>query len=361
MSLNHELLFRHLESLKTLGIKTTFEFKDRAALSKRLGDAKDMSLPIYAGDCVRHYEEAKATFNQFLAEDNQKLDDARSTIRRLKTKISDEKRKASLIADNTIEESQSLSDYLKNLNQASEQSSILEQMCTFAFKEALQHSGDAVSLVTKNAFSVDMSRLVNEPKYIDTLIRNDARAVALKALVYCVAQAAYEQFTQPALIANYVTATPWLSEEQKSALSLRALVNSTGMDIDAKVYRCGQWIADNADAEDFVDKLSQGFHPNYFVLPTFDFGLERVVSEGRTSSGVGLSPAQVERFKQSVESRPVMCGDYGFKRLLGITDAIIKNQLNAGPTEPVLLKTDYNRYLEFMHGDWLTDSVAPKL
>lgn len=358
MFLNHEQLIRHLEALKSLGIKTAFEFKDREELSKNLGDRKDMSLAIYSGNCVRHYEDARTTFNEFLVEDNKKLNEAQSTIRRLKAKIANETRKADLIAIKTREESQALSNNLRPLNQANEEASILEQMCTFAFREALQQSGDAIEIVTKGDYSVEMSRLMNEPKYIDTLIRSNDNAVALKGLVYCIAQVAYEQFSQPALIAKYITSTPWLNDDQKKALGLRALVNSTGMDIDAKIYQCGKWIAENADSPNFIDKFSQGYHPNYFALPTFDFNLECVITEGRTCSGVGLSFEQIERFKQSIESRPLMNGDYGFKKLLGISEAVIKNQLSAKPAEPVLLKTDYSQYPQFMEGDWLTKSLS---
>jgi hypothetical protein len=177
---------------------------------------------------------------------------------------------------------------------------------------------------------VSFERLINETRYLDSVIEENPKAVLARGFLFMLAQCVYHQKVEPSQLMKFISVTNMLDDDEKQFLAKRAFVTSSGADMDEKVDMMVAWLNDFGTQPVYSDSHSRGYHMNYLMLPAFDCNIGFIEAHNTDLNGKVYTDEQVKEYLESLESKPVIFEDFGYKRMITTNDLLFDNQFNLG-------------------------------
>jgi hypothetical protein len=237
-----------------------------------------------------------------------------------------------IIRQQTNENKERLSEFLKNheqrghlvsfSNPSLKQLSLRYEHYLFKYKEHiidLAGGGD-----------VSFERLINETRYLDSIIEENPKAVLARGFLFMLAQCVYHQKVEPSQLMKFISVTNMLDNEDKQFLAKRAFVTASGADMNEKVDMIVAWLKDFGIEPIYSDFHSRGYHMNYLVLPAFDCNIGFIEAHNTDLNGKVYTDDQVKEYLTSLDSKPFLSEDFGYKRIITTNDLLFHNQFNLG-------------------------------
>lgn len=203
---------------------------------------------------------------------------------------------------------------------------------TFALRFTFEHALDICRKYIHEIYDgpIDVNSVICDPSYLDELIMKNPDAVHVRGFLYLVAEGAYEQHTQSVDVFKTIANNPHLSEEQVKFLLVHQVDvdNNTFVDKRMRFY---VWALKKIKNEGlFIDEQTNGHHMNYFMLPNMNLHNQIIREFGVDRDGNFYTPEEAKAYLSSLKSRPMLETDFGYKKLIRLTDPFIRHQEKIG-------------------------------
>jgi hypothetical protein len=143
---------------------------------------------------------------------------------------------------------------------------------------------------------------------------------------------------------KFLSITNILEDVDRQFLAKRAFVTASGADMDEKVENIVDWLNEFGMQDKYSDSHSNGHHLNYLMLAAFDCNVSFVMSFNTDLSGKVYTDEQVESYLSSLDSKPVLAEDFGYKGMITTNKLLFDNQFNLGNIEHVVFDIDMYDY-----------------
>jgi hypothetical protein len=232
----------------------------------------------------------------------------------------------------TLQNKERLSDFLKNHNR---RTAIPNDSCPATKQLALRYEHYLFKYQSQiidlaGGGDISFQRLINEPRYLDAIIKEKPDAVLVRGFLFMLAQCVHHQKVEPGLLMKFLSVTNLLDEEDKKFLAKRAFVTSSAADMNEKVDMMVDWLKEFGGQTQFIDAHSRGFHMNYLRLPAFDLNPVFIIDYSTDLHGKVYTKVQAKEFLSSLDSKPYLAVDFGYKRIIAPNELIFENQYNVG-------------------------------
>jgi hypothetical protein len=236
------------------------------------------------------------------------------------------------IIEQTNGNNERLSEFLKNHEQRGHlvnfSNPVLKQLSLRYEHYLFKYKKQIIDLAGGDGVSFE--RLINETRYLDSIIDENPKAVLARGFLFMLAQCVYHQKIEPAQLMKFISVTNALDNEDKQIFAKRAFVTSSGADMTEKVEMMVDWLNDFGIQPIYSDSHSRGYHMNYLMLPSFDVNIGYLKAHNTDLNGKVYTDEQVNDYLSSLESKPFIFEDFGYKRMITTNDLLFDNQFNLG-------------------------------
>jgi hypothetical protein len=232
----------------------------------------------------------------------------------------------------TTEDRERLSDFLKNHkkrgviiddnNPALKQLSLRYEHYLYKYKKQI--------IDLTGVIDIPFDRLINQSTYLDSIIKLNPKAVLARGFLFMLAQCVHHQKVEPGQLMKFISVTNLFNDDEIKFLAKRSYVIASGADMNEKVDKIMDWLKEHGSKPEYSDSHSNGFHMNYLMLPAFDCNVHLIELLKTDLNGKLYTDDQAKTYLTSIDSKPFLAEDFGYKRIISSNELLFDNQFNIG-------------------------------
>ena len=219
----------------------------------------------------------------------------------------------------------------------------------FNLKFTFQHHLDLAKPFIEDLYEgdIDSEKVITDPNYLDELIFKDPKAVYVRGLLFMVAEGAYEQHVQSTDVMSFIVNNPTIPDHSVKFFLVQQA------DVDNNTYfkeRLATYVdvlRKHRDDNALIDDRTNGHHLHYFLLPTCNVHNQLIEIYGCDKDGNIFTDDEVKAFVKTLDSRPFLKVDFGYKSLIRLTEPFLKYQEKTGKIgNELIMYRDYESLVE---------------